>query len=325
MMRHALWIFGILAIGLAALFVFGAREPVVVDVRFDPKRFEKGVAAYFERAEADVADLREGSQKRVIWAGQAEETTPLSVVYMHGFSASSEEIRPVPDAVAAALGANLVYTRFKGHGRDGDAMATARVQDWMRDAAEALAAARAVGGKVLVIATSTGASVATAALAQPDLAENVVGAVFVSPNFGINNAVAPLLTWPAARHWLPLLAGKRRAFEPMNEQQAAHWTTEYPSVAVFPMAAIVKHAANLDHGKITVPALFYFSDKDAVVDASETVRVAERWGAPVTRGYPDLRQGDDPLAHVIAGDIMAPGNTDAAIKRILEWVATLRR
>jgi len=325
MMRHALWIFGILAIGLAALFVFGAREPVVVDVRFDPKRFEKGVAAYFERAEADVADLREGSQKRVIWAGQAEETTPLSVVYMHGFSASSEEIRPVPDAVAAALGANLVYTRFKGHGRDGDAMATARVQDWMRDAAEALAAARAVGGKVLVIATSTGASVATAALAQPDLAENVVGAVFVSPNFGINNAVAPLLTWPAARHWLPLLAGKRRAFEPMNEQQAAHWTTEYPSVAVFPMAAIVKHAANLDHGKITVPALFYFSDKDAVVDASETVRVAERWGAPVTRGYPDLRQGDDPLAHVIAGDIMAPGNTDKAIKRILEWVATLRR
>ncbi len=325
MMRHALWTFGILAIGLAALFVFGAREPVVVDVRFDPKRFEKGVAAYFERAEADVADLREGSQKRVIWAGQAEETTPLSVVYMHGFSASSEEIRPVPDAVAAALGANLVYTRFKGHGRDGDAMATARVQDWMRDAAEALAAARAVGGKVLVIATSTGASVATAALAQPDLAENVVGAVFVSPNFGINNAVAPLLTWPAARHWLPLLAGKRRSFEPMNEQQAAHWTTEYPSVAVFPMAAIVKHAANLDHGKITVPALFYFSDKDAVVDASETVRVAERWGAPVTRGYPDLREGDDPLAHVIAGDIMAPGNTDKAIKRILEWVATLRR
>lgn len=324
-MRHALRALGILALGLGALFVFGAREPVVVDVRFDPKRLEQGVAAYFEQAEADVPDLREGARKRVIWAGKAEEVTPLSVVYMHGFSASSEEIRPVPDAVAAALGANLVYTRFKGHGRDGDAMATARVQDWMMDAAEALAAARAVGGKVLVIATSTGASIATAALAQPDLAEEVIGAIFVSPNFGINNAVAPLLTWPAARHWLPLVAGKRRAFEPMNEQQQAHWTTEYPSVAVFPMAAIVKHAANLDHGKITVPALFYFSDKDAVVDASETKRVAERWGAPVTRGHPDLREGDDPLAHVIAGDIMAPGNTDAAIERMLDWVATLRR
>lgn len=74
-----------------------------------------------------------------------------------------------------------------------------------------------------------------------------------------------------------------------------------------------------------VPALFYFSDKDAVVDATETARVAEQWGAPVTRGYPELREGDDPLAHVIAGDILAPGNTDAAIKRILEWVATLRR
>ena len=325
MMRHALRVLGILALGLGALFVFGAREPVVVDVRFDPKRFEQGVAAYFEQAEADVPNLREGAQKRVIWAGRGDETTPLSVVYLHGFSASSEEIRPVPDAVAAALGANLVYTRFTGHGRDGDAMATARVQDWMMDAAEALAAARAVGDEVLVMATSTGASVATAALAQADLADNVVGAVFVSPNFGINNAVAPLLTWPAARHWLPWLAGKRRSFEPMNEQQRAHWTTDYPSVAVFPMAAIVKYAANLDHGKIMVPALFYFSEKDAVVDATETARVAEQWGAPVTRGYPELREGDDPLAHVIAGDILAPGNTDAAIKRILEWVATLRR
>jgi alpha-beta hydrolase superfamily lysophospholipase len=324
-MRWALRSAGVLALAIAALFLFGPREPVVVDVRFDPARFETGVAAYFEQAEADVPDLREGVEKRVIWAGAPEVVTPVSVVYLHGFSASSEEIRPVPDLVAEALGANLIYTRFKGHGRDGDAMATARVQDWMADAAEALAAARAVGDEVLVVATSTGASIATAALAQPELAEDVLGAVLVSPNFGIKNALAPLLTWPAARHWLPVLVGARRAFEPHNERQAAYWTTDYPSVAVFPMAAIVKHAAELDHMDIPTPALFYYSERDGVVEAQVTRRVAEAWGGPVTRGRPDLREGDDPLAHVIAGDIMSPGNTAAATARVLDWIATLRR
>ena len=125
-----------------------------------------GVDAYFDKVEADIPNLRPAARKRVVWAGGKGERTPLSVVYLHGFSASAEEIRPVPDRVAEALGANLIYTRFKGHGRDGDAMAEARVRDWMADTAEALAAGRAVGEEVLVIATSTGASIATAALVQ---------------------------------------------------------------------------------------------------------------------------------------------------------------
>jgi alpha-beta hydrolase superfamily lysophospholipase len=323
-MRWLVRAIAVLVLAVVALFAFGPREPVVVEVRFDPARFEGNVAGYFQQSEAVVPNLRDGARKRVIWAGAARAVTPLAVVYLHGFSASAEEIRPVPDRVAEALEANLIYTRFKGHGRDGDAMAVARVQDWMEDTAEALAAGRAVGDEVLVIATSTGASMATAALAQPPMAKGVAGVVLVSPNFAIKNPVGPLLTWPAARIWLPVLAGERRSFEPINEGQAAHWTTEYPSAAVFPMAAIVKHAAELDHGQITTPALFYYSDDDGVVDAEATTRVAARWGGPVARSKPDLRPGDDPLAHVIAGDIMSPGNTDAAVAAMLDWVATLR-
>ena len=323
-MRWVLRIAAGLSLALVAVFLFGPREPLVVNVGFDAARFESGVDAYFDKVEADIPNLRPAARKRVVWAGGKGERTPLSVVYLHGFSASAEEIRPVPDRVAEALGANLIYTRFKGHGRDGDAMAEARVRDWMADTAEALAAGRAVGEEVLVIATSTGASIATAALVQPDMARAVKGGVFVSPNFGVKNAMAPLLTWPLARYWLPLLAGERRSFEPLNAKQAAHWTTEYPSVSVLPMAAIVKHAAGLDHSEVTVPALFYFSDQDGVVEAEHTARVARQWGGVVTRGRPDLRAGDDPLAHVIAGRIMSPGNTDAAVMSMLDWVATLR-
>ena len=105
----------------------------------------------------------------MICAGAAETKAPLSIVYLHGFSASSEEIRPVPDDVAAALGANLVHTRFKGHGRDGDAMAEGSVPTWMADAVEALAVARRVGKKVMIMSTSTGGTLAALALHRPEL------------------------------------------------------------------------------------------------------------------------------------------------------------
>lgn len=313
----------LLALGLlvAAAFALAPREPVDMPPRFDPRRLGEGVGVYLEAMETRHDDIRPDSQKRVIWAGMPETRTPLSIVYFHGFSASSQEIRPVPDRLAEAFGANLVYTRFRGHGRDGDAMAEALASDWLADAAESLAVARAVGERVVILATSTGATVAAVALQDPALREQMAGVIFVSPNFGINNALAPLLTWPGARHWLPLLAGARRSFEPLNAGQAAEWTTDYPSVAVFPMAALVAHAWRLDHGEITIPALFYYSDADRVVRPDRTAKVMARWGGPVTRIAPVLGPQDDPFAHVVAGDIMSPGNTSAATETMAEWLS----
>ena len=55
--------------------------------------------------------------------------------------------------------------------------------------------------------TSTGGTL-TAALAQDKAAiKNIAGFIFISPNFAINNRAATLLTWPFARHWVPLIIG----------------------------------------------------------------------------------------------------------------------
>ena len=310
-------------VAIAALFVFGPYEPVDVAASFDERKFGEGVGVYLESVESVHDDIRPGSEKRVIWAGQAETRTPLSIVYFHGFSASSEEIRPVPDRVAAALGANLVYTRFRGHGRDGDAMADGSVGAWMQDAAEALAVARAVGDRVIILSTSTGGTIATIAAHDPQMSEGVAGLVLISPNYGIQNAMAPVLTLPAARYWLPWIAGQRRSFEPRSAEQGAHWTTEYPSAAVFPMAAMVKYAKGLDHGVVDIPALFYYSNDDKVVRADLTAEVEAEWGAKTTRATPMLTETDDPFVHVVAGDIMSPGNTDATTEVITEWIRTL--
>lgn len=305
------------------LWLFGPREPVVTDVTFDQGALSEDVDAYLLASELAVDGVNPDVRKRVVWAGQAGQKTPLSIVYIHGFSATSEEIRPVPDKVAEALGANLYFARLTGHGRDGPAMAEATVEAWMTDTAEALAIGRAIGEDVIVMSTSTGGTLAAVAATNPAMSEAVKGMIFVSPNFGINNPAEPLLTWPAARSWLPMLVGAERSFEPQNEGHGTYWTTQYPSVAVFPMAAIVKHAAALDYSAVKTPALFYLSMEDRVVRPDVTERLAENWGARAIVEKVTLGAGDDPFDHVIAGDILSPGQTPHAVAYMLDWIIGL--
>lgn len=319
MLKLLLAMLCLMAIAAAALWLFGAREPVETAQRFDDARLTDGVDAYLANAESGFDDITPGVQKQVVWAGAPETRTPVSILYVHGFSATSQEVRPVPDTVARALGANLVFTRLAGHGRGSAAMAEPSVGDWMADMAEGLAVARAVGDRVFVIGTSTGASLATLALHE-DMGRGIAGVVMISPNFRVKNPLAALITWPGARVWLPMLAGKERSFEPRSDANATYWTTRYPSAAVFPMGAAVKAAFYAPHGETDVPALFLFDENDQVVDHRATRQVASRWGGPVTVSPVGVGPGDDAFRHVIAGDILSPGMTAPVSDAITAWI-----
>lgn len=313
----------LLAVLAAGLWIFGSREPVDATVAFDTDLGADMLDAYFAAAEARFPDITPGTEKRVVWAGAAGARTAVSVLYLHGFSATSEEIRPVPDRVAAALGANLVFTRLAGHGRDGAALAQATAGDWIEDLAEALAAARAVGDRVLVIATSTGGTLAALAATDPALSAQIRGIAFVSPNFGLAKSAARILTWPAARWWVPIFAGAERSFAAMNQAHATFWTSRYPTVAALPMAALVKYTLAQDFAAAKVPALFLYSPADAVVSAAATEAAAARWGGKATLAPQTVPPGNDPYNHVLAGDILSPGMTDSVVEQILDWAAGL--
>ena len=313
----------LLAVGAAAALAFGPREPVDRSISFEAAALPADLDAWLAEREGGVPALREAARKRIVWAGEAGEPTPFSIVYRHGFSASAGEMRRVPNLVAQALGANLFFTRLTGHGRDGAAMAEASAGDWIEDTAEALAIGRRIGERLVVIGTSTGGTLAALAALDDDLAEGLAGVVFVSPNFRIANPGAPLLTLPWAREWLPALLGEERGFEPVNESHAAHWTIRYPTVAVLPMAALVAHVRGLDPNRSAVPALFLWSEHDAVVSPSATARMAAEWGGPSEALPVVLGPGDDPFGHVLAGDILSPGMTDDMATLIAEWAERL--
>lgn len=272
-------------------------------------------------AEAVVPHLRAGCEKQIVWAGDAGQKTELSVVFIHGFSASCGELRPLPDLVAQALGANLFFTRLTGHGQDGQAMASATLPDWQRDVAEALDIGATLGDDVIVIGCSTGCTLATMALAQ---GAQIKGLVQISPNYGLaHKAAQAVLDAPYAQYWGHLLAGETRHFDPISPAHAQFWTTTYPSRAAFPMGQAVRRAKAAPLESITTPTLMAYNTADQVVCAKSIAKVAARWGGPVT--HVDLIQGpdDDAMGHIMAGDIFSPRQTAPLAARITDWVHTL--
>lgn len=312
-----------LLVAVYLVLQLGPREEVDLTISFSAADLGEDLDAYLLRQEARVPGIRPNLQKSIHWAGARGARTEYAVVYLHGFSASKEELRPVPDMVAAELGANLYFTRFTGHGRDEAAMAQATVNDWLNDAAEAVAIGRRLGEKVVVISTSTGGTIFTILAMDPEQMRNVAGAVMVSPNFGLMAGGARLLTLPLARHFVPLVIGKERRWQAQNPLQEAMWTTSYPSVALLPMAAAVSFARDLPVGIITVPAQFIYAQGDQVVSAEATAEMAARWGARAdVEVMPEDRLGDA-SRHVLGGNIVSPETTDDLARMILDWVGTL--
>ncbi len=313
----------VLILGLVLIFWLAPRESITGVARAPALPAPAQLDAWLAEREASVPNLRPDTAKRITWAGDVGAVTETSIVYLHGFSASNNEIAPVPANVAAALGANLFETRLAGHGRDGDAMAEPRAEAWLDDTAEAMAIGRAIGNEVIVIGVSTGGTLAVWAATDPGMAEQLAGVVLISPNFEVVNAAGALLEWPFARAWVPLVAGAERSFKPQTPAHGAQWTTAYPTVAAVTMGTLLRETRALDLRNVDAPALFMFAEQDLVVKAEATREVAAQWGAPVTIEMQQPGDGIDSFNHVLAGDILSPANTGPASDAIVAWITDL--
>jgi alpha-beta hydrolase superfamily lysophospholipase len=271
--------------------------------------------------EAVFPDIIPGTEKHITWAGEPGQRTPVALIYLHGFSATRQEISPVAERIAAALGANLFATRLAGHGRPGAALADATLTDWATDLAEAMAVARRLGDRIVLIGTSTGGSIATLAALDPAYRDEIAALVMVSPNYGLNDSQAWLLDLPHARVWVPMAVGETYEWQPRNDRHARYWTTRYPTTALFPMRAVQREAAAANHAAATVPALIFYAAGDQVVDPAATARVIQAWGARVDAHV--VEGADDPGQHVLAGDILSPSTTDLVVETTLAWLADL--
>ena len=142
----------------------------------------------------------------------------------------------------------------------------------------------------------------------------------ISPNLGVKATAGIILDMPLARYWGPLVAGSAREFAPKNDLQAVHWTMRYPTLALFPMQALVREGRSLDFGAAKVPALVIFAPADQVIDVARIPAMAAAWGGPTQVETVVMGPADDVYSHVIAGDIMSPGQTANVAGMIIGWI-----
>lgn len=312
----------VLLVILLGTGVFLAGPRVDVSYRPKPLQLPDDLDAYLRTEEARWPGVIAGTEKTIVWANPDKRRTRLSIVYLHGFSATRQETRPLCDRVAAQLGANLFYTQLTGHGMGGDALALASVNDWFHDAVEALRIGERLGERVLVIGCSTGGALAAwLAATQPE--SPVLGYVLLSPNFTPKNRDARFLTWPWAGYWIPRFFGERRERTPLGPEHARYWATSYPTVALLPMMGLCDVARALPLERIEKPLLMVYSPHDDVVDVPAMLQAFERWGAARKHAAP-ITLPDSAESHLLAGDIRAPAGTPLVAEEILRFANELQ-
>lgn len=307
---------GLAALGGAAA-ALGPRVKVDQDVHMPD--LPQDLDAYLQGCEAQYEHITPETEKTIIWAGVRGARTGLSVVYLHGFTATRQETAPLADLVARQLGANLFYTRLTGHGLPGKELARAHAHDWLVDTAEAIAIGERIGGKTVLIGTSTGGTLATWAAGHPRLSENLAAVVLLSPNFGPANRFADLMLLPWGRHIADTILGIEQQWQPYNERHGRFWTGKYPTRALLPMMALVRLVRNMRMEDIKTPVLMGYSREDVVVDVQKALQTVVRFGSPL-KEILDLGDVNTRSDHVLAGDILAPQNTEPLAARVVDFV-----
>jgi len=315
--RRLAVVLGVVAVALvvALLLHDPVRVPVVEvggpgAVPQSPVQLDEWLAEQEQRH----TDITPGTEKHIQWADPDRPArTPLSLVYLHGYSATRQELSPVYEQVADELGANLFLTRLRGHGRTGEAFAEATLQEWAEDGVDAIRVGQVLGERVVVVGTSTGATLALWLAAQ---GADVDALVLMSPNFAPRASGSEVLLWPGRQLIVRVVLGTHREWEPDNELFDRYWTHRYPARALFPMMELVELVRRTDLSPIQAPALVLYSSQDPVVQTERIPgRMEELTG---TVRLVEIRDAED--HHVLAGRAASPSTTGLVVGEVLRFL-----
>lgn len=312
---------GLLIILVATFSILHAIAPSTLTNRAQTPEIEGNLDDWLAEREYsanEIEALIPETEKRVRWfQDRINSRTAYSIVYLHGFSATRQEIAPVGEMVADDLGANLFETRLAGHGQLQHALEGVRAEDWLEDAAEAVTIGALLGEKVIVMGTSTGATLALA-MADHPVFRDVSSLVLLSPNFAPRDTKAEYLTWTGGLQLAYLIAGENRSWTAQNDLQARFWSTHYPMAAAIEMMRLVKFVRGSLPLHLQQSVLTIYSPEDSVVDIDWIIRGFEQIDSPYKQ-LVEIPGSGDQSNHVLAGNIMAAENNQLIADYIVKF------
>lgn len=279
------------------------------------------LTAWLSARESQYPDMRPGNAAKIVWADGASATA-LVVIYLHGFSASPAEISPVGEQLAAVLGANFYAPRLTGHGLDSVALGAATAEDWLADTWQSWAIAKTMGARIIIVASSTGATLATQLLQQETVRQRVAAVLYLSPNFGVTRSYSSLLNWPLGVHLIKLKTGSHWEWRPENTEQARVFTFRYPISVLHQVQRLVFWTTRQSPRKIKVPLAVFYCEKDKTVSAVKTKRFLAQWPSPIT--WFQLSSKVDNNNHVLAGNAVRPENNDRVLAMMVDFLTDLK-
>lgn len=306
-------------VAVLAVIVYLSTPPTLVNAAAIPD-LPADIDAYLVASEEQVGEqfhLIPNTEKRVLWR-EPGVRTEFAIVYLHGFSATRQETAPLAEQIADSLQANLFETRLTGHGHTEMPLHAVRAEDWLEDAAEALAIGERLGSKVVVIGTSTGGSLALA-MSDHEAAKAVSDIILLSPNIEPINSAAKWATRPGGILIARIFAGETRNWTPRNDLQERYWSTSYPTTAAIEMMRLVELTQSKLPLNIHPNLLVVMSPDDTVVSPKATKSAFDRITAP-RKLLVEVSGSQDPSNHVLAGDILAPESTSDIAATVVDFI-----
>ncbi|HSU27124.1 MAG TPA: alpha/beta hydrolase [Chitinophagaceae bacterium] len=246
----------------------------------DPDSLEKYI-----RAHEALHKLKPDNEERIIWMNDSSKTkTEYAVVYIHGFSASQEEGDPIHYDFAHHFGCNLFLDRLEDHGVDTtEPLAFVTADRLWNSAKESYAIGKQLGNKVILMATSTGASLALKLAAEyPEISSLIL----LSPNIQINDPNA----WLLNNHWglqiARLVKGRYNHAKDTTALYARYWNAKYRIESAVELEELLETTMKEStFKKIKQPTLvlYYYKDEkhqDRVVKVTAIKRMFSQLATP---------------------------------------------
>lgn len=228
--------------------------------------------------------LKPDNEARIIWNDTLKQKTEYAVVYLHGFSASQEEGDPVHQRFAKKFGCNLYLSRLAEHGIDTiDAMVNLTADKLWNSAKEAFAIGKQLGKQVILMATSTGGTLALKLAAEYP---GIAGLILLSPNIAINDPLAWVANNPWGLQVAHLAKGKYNITDDSAALERQYWYHKYRMESVTEMQELLETTMNASlFEKIKQPLLllYYYKDEehqDKTVKVSAMKRMFRQLGTP---------------------------------------------
>jgi len=243
-----------------------------------------GLAQYISQNESQH-HLKPDNEARIIWFNDSlKQVTDYSIVYLHGFSSSQEEGDPVHRNIAAKFGCNLYLSRLAEHGIDtSEQLLPLTADNYWASAEQALAIGKKLGKKVILMGTSTGASLALQLAAT--YPRDVAALILLSPNIAINDPFAWILNDPWGLQIARMVKhGKYMVSSDSRPIYQKYWNQPYRLEAAVALEEYLETTMTEENfRKVTQPVLllYYYKDavhQDSVVKVSAMLKMFDELG-----------------------------------------------